>query len=191
MIEKIKYDANPFLYPMPVVIVGVNIEDRANFVTVSFISKVNINPPLIGIALNHKHLSTEGVDNYDTFSINIPGENLISEADYCGMVSGDFAKKEPLFDVFYGSLKTAPMISECPFNMECRLVERIELPKNYLYIGEVVNSYTEERFMTDGKPDIKKMNTYVVTMPDNRYWAIGDHIGDAWHEGKSLKKSNN
>jgi hypothetical protein len=43
--------------------------------------------------------------------------------------------------------------------------------------------------MTDGKPDIKKINPLVLSMPDNSYWGIGGFIAKAWNVGKELKKA--
>ena len=33
-----------------------------------------------------------------------------------------------------------------------------------------------------------KIKPFVLTMPDNRYWALGECIGKAWQEGKILKQ---
>jgi hypothetical protein len=63
----------------------------------------------------------------------------------------------------------------------------VSFPTNEFFIGEIVESYTEEQYMTDGKPDIKKINPLLLTMPDNRYWVVGDHTGNAWSIGKQLK----
>ena len=46
---------------------------------------------------------------------------------------------------------------------------------------------TEERFLTDGKPDVKKINPFTLTMPDNHYWRVGETAGRAWSAGKKLK----
>jgi flavin reductase (DIM6/NTAB) family NADH-FMN oxidoreductase RutF len=79
------------------------------------------------------------------------------------------------------------MIAECPVNMECKLVQVVELPSNYLFIGEIVGAYCEEGCMTGGKPDIGKVDPFLLTMTDSRYRAVGEHIGDAWSSGKKLK----
>ncbi|GBC60584.1 flavin reductase [Desulfonema ishimotonii] len=42
--------------------------------------------------------------------------------------------------------------------------------------------------MTDGKPDVKKLDLIVLTMPDNRYRTLGEYVGDAWGIGKEMKK---
>jgi flavin reductase (DIM6/NTAB) family NADH-FMN oxidoreductase RutF len=90
--------------------------------------------------------------------------------------------------VYYGELKTAPMITECPLSLECQLQTTVENPTNNFYIGEIIASYTEEKYLTDRKPDIKKINPLLLTMPDNRYWTVGECAGAAWSTGKNLKK---
>jgi flavin reductase (DIM6/NTAB) family NADH-FMN oxidoreductase RutF len=48
---------------------------------------------------------------------------MVEVTDYCGIVSGKNNDKSRIFDLFYGKLKTIPMIKDCPLNMECKLVE--------------------------------------------------------------------
>jgi flavin reductase (DIM6/NTAB) family NADH-FMN oxidoreductase RutF len=72
--------------------------------------------------------------------------------------------------------------------MECRLFQTVDLPTNELFIGEIVGVYTEERYLTDGKPDIKKINPFILTMPDNNYWKVGDLAAKAWSVGRRLLK---
>ena len=48
---------------------------------------------------------------------------MISETDYCGLVSGRKTDKSNIFNVFYGELETAPMIMECPVSIECKLFD--------------------------------------------------------------------
>ena len=72
--------------------------------------------------------------------------------------------------------------------MACKLYQAVRLLSNTLYIGEIVEVYTEERFLTDGKPDIQKIDPFTLTMPDNNYWGVGDRAGKARSIGKPLKK---
>jgi flavin reductase (DIM6/NTAB) family NADH-FMN oxidoreductase RutF len=112
---------------------------------------------------------------------------MMDITDYCGLVSGKSVNKAALFDVYYGELATAPMISECPLSLECQLQTVVENPTNNFYIGEIIAAYTEERYLTEGNPDIRKINPLLLTMPDNRYWTVGDCAGDAWSAGKRLR----
>lgn len=82
------------------------------------------------------------------------------------------------------------MIKECPLSLECRLDDLYEMPTSTLFIGEIVSTYTEKKYLTDDKPDIKKINPAVLTMPDNNYWSIGENIAKAWNIGKNFKKDD-
>ena len=104
------------------------------------------------------------------------------------LLSGKSVGKSELFELFYGELEAAPMLEKCPLTIECKLHQQVELPTNSFFVGEIVNAYSEEKYLTDRKPEIKKINPFVLTMPDNRFWAIGDCVGHAWKDGKTLKK---
>ena len=185
--EKIKIGTNAFLYPMPVTLVGTAVQGRPNFMPVGWIARVNLNPPLIAMGLNKRHYTSSGIQENGGFSVNIPGRDLIEQTDYCGLVSGREVDKSGLFEIFYGELKTAPMIKQCPLCMECRLFRTISLPSHQLFLGEIVGAYTEERYLTEGRPDIRKMDPFLLTMPDNNYWAVGEHAGKAWSLGNRLR----
>ncbi len=186
--EKISAGKNVFAFPMPVTLLGANVQGKPNFMALGWVSRVNANPPMIGCGVGRHHYTTAGIKENRTFSINVPDRAMMEKTDYCGIVSGEQTDKAGLFSVFYGGLKTAPMIRECPVCLECRLVQGVNYPTNEFFIGEIVESYTEERYLTDGKPDMKKIDPLLLSMPDNRYWTLGEHAGDAWKSGKDLKR---
>ena len=184
---KFAIGSNVYLYPMPVTLVGAMVEGRANFMAVGWVTRANARPPMLVVGLNKRHHTPAGIREIGTFSVNIPSADRVVETDYCGIVSGRKVDKSRLFEVFYGELGTAPMIAECPLCLECKLVDIHELPTNDLFIGEIVGAYTEDRYITEGRPDVRKMNPMVLTMPDNNYWAIGEHVAKAYSVGKKLE----
>jgi flavin reductase (DIM6/NTAB) family NADH-FMN oxidoreductase RutF len=179
-----------FFIPMPVVLVGTQVEGRANFMAVGWCARVNGNPPMIACGIAKNHYTPKGMEESKTFSVNIPSSDLLEKTDYCGMVSGAKTDKSEVFTVFYGSLETAPMIKECPVCLECRLVQTVDLPTHNLYIGEIVGAYADERVTKDGKPDFPAIDPLFLTMPDNRYWSLGKCAGDAWSAGKILMQQS-
>ena len=185
--EKIKIDPNAFVYPMPMTLVGATVENRPNFMAVGWVARVNAKPPMIGVALGKHHYTNVGIHENRSFSVNVPGMDLLEKVDYCGLVSGKNNDKSQLFDIFYGGLPNTPMIRQCPLCMECKLINPVDLPTNTLFIGEIIGAYTEERFLTDGKPDVRKMIPFALTMPDNNYWGVGNVVGKAWSIGKNFK----
>jgi flavin reductase (DIM6/NTAB) family NADH-FMN oxidoreductase RutF len=187
--QKLDIETNVYLYPMPIVLVGAIVEGKPNLMTVGWVSRVNFKPPMIAIAINKVHYTPKGIRENGAFSINIPTRSMVEVTDYCGLVSGRTTDKSGLFEIFYGELQGAPMISECPLNMACKLVDTVDLPSNYLFIGEIVGAFCGEQFVPDGNPDIKKIDPLVLSMPDNSYWGIGEFIAKAWNVGKELKKA--
>jgi flavin reductase (DIM6/NTAB) family NADH-FMN oxidoreductase RutF len=176
------------IYPMPVVIVGTVVEGRPNFMTAAWITKLNSDPPLLGLAMGHGQHSAKGIHRYDQFSVNFPSVDQAALADYCGLVHGHQQDKASRIEVVKGALDSAPMVGQCPLTMECWLNDIVNLPRDFLFIGEVANVYASEEILTNGVVDVTKLRPFVLTMPDNGYWALGERIGDAWSMGKSLLK---
>lgn len=177
-----------YLYPMPITIVGANIESKANFMPIAWVQILEHHPPMIQISASKSHYTNKGIKENETFSVNIPSEDMVEITDYCGLNSGIDINKSELFQVFYGNLKTAPMIMEAPINLECKLIKNVDLGFGHdIFIGEITGAYAEEKYLTNGIPDIKKFKPLVFTMNDNNYWKIGDHIGRAWSIGKNFK----
>jgi flavin reductase (DIM6/NTAB) family NADH-FMN oxidoreductase RutF len=141
----------------------------------------------LAIALGKNHYTNPGIKENQTFSVCLPSEDMAEKTDYCGIVSGKKTDKSKVFDVFYGELETAPMISDCPLSIECKLVDIIESGLNEIFVGEIMGMYTEERFLSDGKLDFKKMKPMMLSQPDTSYWRLGEPVAKAWKIGKEYK----
>jgi len=185
---KVNIGDQAYVMPMATTILGSHLEGRPNFMALGWLTRVNFKPPMLGVAVNQGHASHRAIVETGVFSVNFPTVEMVEITDYVGLVSGKRVDKSNLFNIFYGELKGAPMISECPLTMECKLVKTVELPTNSFFIGEIVGAYSEEQFLTDGVPDIKKINPFLLTMPDNGYWSVGELIGRAWSDGKAIRK---
>lgn len=186
MSEKIQLDPGVTSYPMPLALIGAKVKGRANFLAVAWFCRVNYDPAMMAVALGDEHFTNAGVLENKCFSINIPSYNLIKEADYCGLVSGNTVDKSKIFDVFYGKLK-APMIRQCPVTIECRLTQTVNLPADKLFIGKVMGVYSEKRFLTKGKLDPRKSRPFLYSSPDKKYWSLGKVVGNAYSDGKKFR----
>jgi len=111
---------------------------------------------------------------------------MVKETDYCGLVSGKSVDKADLFKTFYGKLKTAPMIEECPLNMECKLITTVDLANSEVFIGEVTATYCDEAALTDGVVDFGKVQPILFVMNDRSYWKLGERFAKAWDVGREL-----
>jgi flavin reductase (DIM6/NTAB) family NADH-FMN oxidoreductase RutF len=173
---------------MPCCLVGANVEGKASYITIAWFTMVNPKPPYVMVTMNKAHYTNAGIKENGTFSVNIPSADIVEKTDYCGLVSGRKYDKSAVFETFYGKLKTAPMARESAFSAECRLVQTVDLPMEELFIGEIVAAYCEERFLTDGQPDLRKMNPLILIQTQKMYAGIGRDIAPAWEAGKKLIK---
>jgi flavin reductase (DIM6/NTAB) family NADH-FMN oxidoreductase RutF len=186
--EKQLIGAKTYLYPMPVVLVGAKVAEKPNYLPIAYCGIVQHTPPMIAVTLGKAHHTNAGIKEHQTFSVNIPSEDMAVIADYCGLHSGKDTDKSDLFQSFYGKLESAPMIAECPLNLECRLVQMLDFGgTNEVFIGEIVAAYCAPEYLTDGFPDIAKIRPIVFSMHDNTYWKVGEYLGKAWSIGKQYR----
>jgi flavin reductase (DIM6/NTAB) family NADH-FMN oxidoreductase RutF len=177
------------LYPMPTTLVGATVNAKPNFLTVAHVGILNhATPQYLSIGLGKRHYSNAGIHENRSFSICLPSEDLMVETDYCGIVTGRKTDKAALFDVFYGKLKTAPMIRQCPVNMELELHEVLDYKTHDVFIGKLVQTYAEDDVLTGGKIDIAKLRPLLFDMASAKYWRLGPAVGNCWQAGKSMKK---
>ena len=100
--NKKTFGASTFVFPQPIFLVGVNIEGKPNFMTVAWGGMACGAPPMLTAAIRHQRYTMKGIKSGGSFSVNIPDEELVKEADLCGIVSGANADKVSAcnFDIF-------------------------------------------------------------------------------------------
>jgi flavin reductase (DIM6/NTAB) family NADH-FMN oxidoreductase RutF len=183
-----KLENNNIFIPMPNTVVGTKVDGKENFMAVGFVTRVNANPPMIGIGIGKPHYTSKGLLETKEFSLAFPKHNQLIQSDYVGIASGSNIDKSGVFDIFYGDLKNAPLLKGVSLNLECKIVRIVELPTNNFYIAEIVGAWSDDDYFTDGKLDFHKMEASILTMPDNKYWALGSKVGEAWSDGRSYQK---
>ncbi len=173
--------------PMPVVLVGAMVEGRANFMPAGWVCRANYQPPMLAVGIGHGKWTAKGIREAKAFSVNLPGTAMVEAVDYCGIVTGRKADKAAVFATFPGDLG-APLVADCPLALECALRQVVELPSNYLFLGEITGAWAEAGVLTNGVPDPEKLNPLFLTMPDNTYWKLGPALAKAWSCGKAVKE---
>jgi len=189
-VKKVELPPDRLMYPRPALLVGANVDGKANFMAMGGGGVVNAEPPMMGVLLRHTSYTLKGIWQNRTFSINTPSVDLVKEADFCGITSGSDVDKVKVcrFKVFYGHLKTAPLIEQCPVNLECRVVHIMNLGSHDFIIGQVEGTYVSGDCLTDGKPDVDKIRPIIFDATFRRYFAFGELVGEAYKVGLELKK---
>ncbi len=173
------------MYPLPTTLVGAMVNEKPNYVTLAHVGIMD--PSSVSLGMSKVHYTNAGIKEKGTFSINMPSVRMVKETDYCGLVSGKKMDKARLFKTFFGKLGTAPMIEECPVNMECKLVKTVDLISHDIFIGKVVATYCGQDIVIEGAVDLRKSQPILFSMLDRSYWTLGEKLASAWNIGNSLK----
>ena len=171
---------------MPTTLVGAMVDGKPNYLPVAHVGIMDMGS--ISLSMGKAHYTNHGIKENRTFSVNIPSTKRVKEVDYCGLVSGKTDDKSNLFKTFFGKLKSAPMIEECPINMECELVKTVDFPTHEVFIGSIAATYCNEDIQTGGVVDFGKVQPLLFVMNDRSYWKIGEKLAKAWDIGKKLKQ---
>ncbi|MCK8600436.1 flavin reductase family protein [Desulfoferrobacter suflitae] len=188
--KKITMGPKTLLFPMPACLIGARVDGKSNFMTAAWCGIANSNPPMLTVGIQHHRHTYKGIRQNDTFSVNIPSENLVKETDYCGIVSGaqDDKTETCRFTVFYGKLKTAPLIVECPVNLECQMLHMLNLGSHALLVGLIEETHVSVECMQDGEPDARKVRPIIYGGGAQKtYFSLGEPLAPAFKIGKALK----
>jgi len=187
---KVKIGPAPYVYPIPMILAGANVHGKPNYELLGQCGLMGVNPAIVYLSSGKDHYTNIGILENGTFSINLPTTAMLAAADYCGIVSGHQVDKATLFESFYGELGSAPMIAECPVNLECRVIKEFSIQHRQVFVGEVVMAYVEEEFVTeeDGKRRVADMTQLdpILYALDNGYHRVGEQIGQGYEEGKKF-----
>jgi len=186
-----KRDLGPVnaLYPSLTTIVGAVVDGRPNFLAVAHVGIMNHGQPqYLSFGINKAHHTGPGIVEHGEFSVCIPGQDLVVETDYVGLVSGRNTDKSKVFELFQGNLAHAPLIQGCPVCMECRLARVVDFTTHDVFIGEIVATHVEESVLRpDGAIDIAKVRPLLFDMASVKYWSLGAEVAPCWNVGKKLK----
>ena len=188
---KISLGPGTLLYPMPAFLVGANVNGKANVLTAAWGGIACGEPPMVSLAIRPIRYTFKGIQQNGTFSVNVPSQEMAVKTDYCGIVSGAKADKITVcgYTIFYGKLLNAPMIKECPVNLECKVSQVLTLGSHALIIGEVVETHVSEECFTDGRPDVLKIRPLTYSPGSSVYQALGEILAPAFKAGRILKSS--
>jgi flavin reductase (DIM6/NTAB) family NADH-FMN oxidoreductase RutF len=74
--------------------------------------------------------------------------------------------------------------------MECKLYKTIDFPAHDLFIGEIVQTYCDEKVLTNNVVDLSKLKPVLFDMYRKQYWKLGEPFAKCWDIGRGLKKGD-
>ncbi|MGE5415838.1 MAG: flavin reductase family protein [Acidobacteriota bacterium] len=177
---KIEKKAATILYPVPTVLVScVDEAGKPNMITLAWVGTVCSEPPMLSISVRPSRYSHKLITMTGDFVVNIPSIDQLKQTDYCGVVSGADVDKFAAtgFTAIPATKVKAPLIKECPVNIECVVRQTLNLGAHDMFIGEIVAThYNEEVLDAKGRLDVNKVKPFVYNGA-GEYWGIDSEVG--------------
>lgn len=186
---KRQFKPGNMLYPVPAVMVSVaDKEGNSNIITVAWAGTVCTNPPMLSISVRPERYSYHMIRETGEFVVNLTTEKLAYATDYCGVKSGRDTDKWKAAGLTreMASQVLAPLIKECPVNLECRVKRVDELGSHHMFLAEVVAVHVDEAYM-DEKDTFHLSDAKPLAYSHGRYYGLGKCLGTF---GYSVKKKN-
>lgn len=158
--KKISFKAGTMLAPLPVVMASLGESpEEYNIITIAWTGIINSEPPMTYLSIRKSRHSHSLLVKTKEFVINLPSEALTFATDFCGVRSGRDLNK---FEVqkltpIAGEIVKAPMIMECPINIECKVVDILSYPSHDMFVAEILKVHTDENLLDkNGRLQIEK-----------------------------------
>ncbi len=182
--------AKTLVYPTPVLVVGTyDSTGKPNAMTASWAGICCSQPPCVAVALRKQTYSHDNLLARKAFTLSIPSEDHVKEADYFGLVSGRTADKFSATKLtpLKSKLVDAPYVREFPLVLECNLLESLDLGMHTQFIGEILDVKADEEVLgSGGAVDIKRLRPLVFTPDTLDYFGIGEFVGKVFSAGKDI-----
>ncbi len=183
------WKAGNMLYPLPAVMVSCQRPDeRPNIITVAWAGTICTNPAMLSISVRPERYSYDIIKETKEFVVNLVTEDLAYETDFCGVKSGrDVDKfKELKLEETPSKVVAAPGIEKSPVNIECQVVDIVELGSHHMFIAKVVSVNVKEELL-DEKGKFNLNDAKLVTYSHGEYYSLGKKLGTF---GYSVRKPN-
>lgn len=158
--KKIELSPKISTFPMPVAVISVGTWEEANLITLAYVGKVCLDPPIIAASIQPKRHSYQLIEKHREFVLNYPTIDQLTEADYIGTRSGRDVNKWNKLGLTKeeASIVKVPMVKEFPWNMECKVIKKVEFGSHICYFGKVFATHTDSNYVRNESLDPDKFN---------------------------------
>ena len=186
--SKLYWKPGNMLYPLPVVMVSVRDNNINNIITIAWTGTINSDPAMLSISVRKERYSYDMLMNSKEFVVNLVTKDLAFACDYCGVASGrDVDKfKEMNLTPFDSKYVKAPSIMESPVNIECEVVNTLDLGTHTIFLAKVLGVTVDDKFMDEtGRFNLNEAN--LITYSHGKYYTLGEQIDKFGHSVRKKK----
>ncbi|MEW6661315.1 MAG: flavin reductase family protein [Bacillota bacterium] len=167
------------MFPVPAVLVSCGSVDYSpNIITIAWTGTMCSEPPMVYVSIRPGRHSFSIIEATRDFVINIPSASMARAVDLCGTVSGRNVDKflECGFTPVPATVVKAPLINECPVNIECAVKQVLPLGTHHAFVAEVVAVNIDAAVIDDkGRIDMERLQPYAYCL--NEYRQVSSLLG--------------
>lgn len=183
--------AKTILFPTPVLVVGTYDQaGRANVMTAAWGGICCSQPPCVAVSLRKATYSYGNIMHRKAFTVSVPSERHLREADFFGIASGRDVDKFAAtgLTAIRSELVDAPYVEEFPLVLECRLKHFFELGLHTQFVGEILDVKVDvDALGESGLPAPEKLAPMLFAPEIHSYYGLGKWLGNAFSAGKDVK----
>jgi len=182
--------AKTLAQPAPVWVVGsYDPSGKANIMTAAWGGICCSKPPCLTVSLRKERYSYDSIMGRKAFTVSVPSQRHVAEADFAGMACGSTVDKFAVtgLTAARSSLVDAPYVEEFPLVIECRLLQTVDLGAHTQFIGEILDVKAEADILgPDGHIDLARLKPLIYSPGSSKYFSVGPILAQAFSIGKKF-----
>lgn len=181
--SKQQFKPGNMLYPLPVVFVtggDLSSKDPSDLclMTAAWTGTVCSDPAMTYVSIRPSRYSHDIIEKHMEFALNLPTAALARKLDHCGVISGRDENKfetQGLTPIASSTIK-APLIEECPVNIECKVTQILRLGSHDMFLAKVSAVWVDDRLMDEeGRLHLEKAD--LISYSHGQYMTLGRPLG--------------
>jgi len=150
------------LQPAPKVLVSCRgLDGEENALAVAYCGNCSFDPPMLMVGIVPSRYSYKMIKESGCFVVNIVEKDYEEVFNYLGSVSKSEEDKLAKMNVKRadGVVVKAPILTDCPVNIECTVVDSIMTGSHEMFVGKVEYVHVDEKYLNEkGDIDYSKIN---------------------------------
>jgi len=143
--EKKNANFKSALQPTMKVLVSCRDRDgRDNALAVGYCGNCSYDPPMVMVGIVPSRYSYHMIKETGCFVVNLVEKDMREQFDYLGSVSGRDEDKLKEMAVADGTAVNAPLLCDCPVNIECRVLDSIVTGSHEMFVGKIEAVHARE-----------------------------------------------
>lgn len=175
--------------PLPPVLVTCGTAEKPNVLTIAWTGVLCTKPPVTYISVRPERYSYDLIKQSGEFVINLAPDRLVKEVDLCGVKSGRDTDKFALtgLTAVPASAVDAPLLEQCPVNIECRVRQVIPLGSHDMFMADIL-AIDAAKELLDEKGRLALEKAGLLAYAHGQYFSLGKQLGTFGFSVRKKKK---